>query len=473
MKDRLLFRAIIILALSVVFLAHLGCSGTSFMLLDSGELKGIVTDARSGANLDGVYVEAYSDWYYDDDWDYDYTSGDGSYSLYLEGGYYDVRFEKSGYSTKVVGDVYVTSPFSRSLDVQLTPTGDPSPTGSPSPSPSALGSLYASRSSQGAIDPYIVISDGQMGEDPAGPISLSSQAVAMAEVTGKSRLYAALAPGGPGSVESFDTVGGYAQAGSTIALQSNEGSPFDMVHYAGGDILFVSRAGSGAITGHGIIERIDLSGDDPVSKTLVSLSHRDPRKMALGQAGGILFAACRGGGHVAAYDVNSGTQWASPAVVADPAGLAFHPSQGRLYVISGSGAFIKTFDVSQAGSFQDLGGTAGPGPLGTELLSAALDTQLNRLFTLEKSGTLYTLRAWNVNGDPPYAQVSDPVSWSGQEGTDLLYYQPGRLLFVSLRNSSGSGGIRVYDCGTYPAGQMLAVDGSPFSPGIGYIRLED
>jgi hypothetical protein len=111
--------------------------------------------------------------------------------------------------------------------------------------------------------------------------------------------------------------------------------------------------------------------------------------------------------------------------------------------------------------------------LGTELLSAALDTQLNRLFTLEKSGTLYTLRAWNVNGDPPYAQVSDPVSWSGQEGTDLLYYQPGRLLFVSLRNSSGSGGIRVYDCGTYPAGQMLAVDGSPFSPGIGYIRLED
>ena len=156
-----------------------------------------------------------------------------------------------------------------------------------------------------------------------------------------------------------------------------------------------------------------------------------------------------------------GPSWAlSPGGVENPVGLVFHTGRGRLYVVSGTGMLIRTVNVEDPANMTVVGDT----PVGRQLLAVALDTQFSRLFTGEVQSTSYRVRTWNVNADPDpsYSEVSDPVFWSGDALSDLLYLRDPKVLMVSLDNNPEGGGIRVFDCSTYPAGQLNLVNGSPF-----------
>lgn len=136
-KYRFFIKVYFLLLLSVASLIIAGC-GISDVLVELGTIKGIVRDASNGKKLADVFVAAGDYWY---EADYDYTDYNGEYVLRVGGGVYDVYFEKEGYYFKKVYDIMVTAPFSRNLDVELTPlptptiTPTPTPTLTPTPSP--------------------------------------------------------------------------------------------------------------------------------------------------------------------------------------------------------------------------------------------------------------------------------------------------------------------------------------------------
>lgn len=466
MKKRPRLLAFILLFLTIGLIILGGCTSATFSLGGLGELKGIVTDARSGQNLQGVYVEADSYDYYDDYYDYDYTDGSGSYSIPLPSGTYDVYFELDGYYTEVIENIYITEPFSRSLDIQLTPIYSPTPTETPTPTP--IGDMLAENPQGQQVSVLTVMSDGTLQQGYGNPIYLPAEPDALRNVPDKGRLYVVTgADGENGAVYGFDTDNSYTQVGDEVTLSSTDGQPFAMVHYLARDMLFVSRK-----LGSGVLEEITFNGDTVQDQKAIDITYTDPQGMAIDQNNGFLFVACRMPDKIISYDIENDVEVPGTVNVTDPAGLAYHSGKQMLYVISGDGAFIRTLDVSDPQFPEIVGDTTIPQSSGIDLVAVTLDEQLNRLFTLEKEGTIHRVRAWNVNGNPPYPQVSNPVWWDSPPGADIMYFREGKFIMVSLDDGNNGGGIRVYDAGIYPAGQMLLVNGSPFESGNAFFKMD-
>ncbi len=467
MKGTSNIRAILLMVITLGIVIQAGCTGLTIGLT-TGELRGIVTDARSGKNIQGAYVEAYSrDYYYDDyDIDWDYTDSSGFYRLYLEGGLYDVYFEKSGYHPKVIRDISVTAPFTRSLDVQLTPTATPSPTIEPTVTPTQVDVAYAGKAGQDQVSVFRVMSDGTLEADAGSPVSISAEPAGLAVHRGRSRLYVVTGEEREaGRVTLIDTAT-LNQIGEPLDLAQVEGRANQAVYYSNGNRLYVSRNSSSP----GMIEEMVFSGDNLTQTNLITLTQDDPGPMAINQEDGILFVACPSSDQIISVDLAASVQLAEvPGGVENPVGLVFHPGRDRLHVISGSGMFIRTLNVEDPANITLVGDT----PVGRQLLTMALDTQFSRLFTGEVQGTSYRVRTWNVNGDPEpsYGEISDPVFWSNIPPRDMLYLLDPRLLLISLDNHPQGGGIRVYDCSTYPAGQLNHIEGSPFNASSSYNSL--
>ena len=306
MKKRLNARALLLLLIVAGILIQAGCTGVGIGF-SVGELKGIVTDSRSGQNIEGVYVEAYSDDYYYDDYDsdWDYTDGSGSYSLSLEGGVYDVYFEKDGYYSEVFRDIGVSSPFSRSLDVQLTPTSTPTPTATPTATPTEVDVAYAASADQNRVSVFSVMSDGTLQANSLSPLTLSAQPGGIAVSRGTSRLYVVTGlDGEAGQVTVFDTAT-LNQVGSPLDLLQTDGQAYYAAYYTAGNRLYVSRKGS-AVSGK--IEEIVFSGDTVSATNLITLTVDDPGPMSVNQEDGILFVACPSTNEVVSVDLATGTQ---------------------------------------------------------------------------------------------------------------------------------------------------------------------
>lgn len=477
MKKNLILKMAILVGLSLVFLFQSGCSAS--LSFSSGELKGIVTDARSGANLSGVYVRTYSSDYYYDDYDYDsynhndwdYTNSNGSYSLHLSSGYYDVRFEKEGYEDYIARDIYVTSPFSRSLDISLTPFGNPNPSPTPSPSPSNVGTLLATKTGNASqLGVFDVFSNGQLQASSVSPVTTGQAPKGVKNIPNRSRIYVANSLDNTLSV--FNSVTNFSAInGSPFALPSVSGAPYGIAYCQGPDKLrlFVSRQGSSP----GIVNILDVSNSDDVQPIIDVNVADDPQEMAVNELGQILFVASRGGNSITAYDIANNVN-PGAFTVTDPAGLAYYPDKKYLYVVSGSvsSPAIITLDVSNPASMTRVGAdTTVTATAGKSVFALALDQEYNRLFTLDGDVNGYTIRTWNINGNPPYSEISNPVTIGTTSAKSLLYFQAGRLLFAA-HDGTNADGIRVYDCSIYPAGQLLPISGSPFFGGSQYLKLD-
>lgn len=469
MKKRLRIKGILLFIITLGLMLHVGCGSIS-LGVEFGELKGIVTDARSGSNIEGVYVYAENDAFYDEDYDedWDYTSGDGSYSLSLSGGVYDVYFDKPGYHAKVVRDIGITAPFSRSLDVQLTPTATPSPP-SPSPSPTPIGDLFASKISNAEVSAFNVMSDGSLESKQNSPAGTGSEPNDIKNVSSKNRLYVVTGNDGDnGQVTGYDTTNSYNNVGAT-ALDSNDGQAYRVVHYANDDRLLISRKGSSP----GKIEEIRYTGDtaNVTTPPINLVNGDDPREMAINNDDKIIYVCCYDGTNkVVAYNVDTATQLGSYNVN-DPAGIVYHNTGAgkRLYVISGADGKIITLNVDDPNNITALNETDVSKPL----ISVALDTGFNRLFTLENETGHYRIRTWSVNADPPFNEISNPVFVGNVPAMEVFYHETVKYVYASLDNGSNGGGVKVYDAGTFPGGQLDEVTGSPFYSNFRYNRLDD
>jgi|GEM_PF-2104654 len=88
-------------------------------LPDPVTVTGSVVDADGGAAVEGAYVYAYGDLY-----DEDYSASDGTYSLDLAPGFYDVYVEADGYEDGYL-EVEVTEDTTALPDIELVALPDP------------------------------------------------------------------------------------------------------------------------------------------------------------------------------------------------------------------------------------------------------------------------------------------------------------------------------------------------------------
>lgn len=133
-KIFILVKSIFLVCFTVIILAAAGCGTAEVPVGDLGNLRGYVTDAVTGERLDYVYVLAREDSF---DRANDYTDRNGEYRLELGGGIYDVYFEKEGYYLEKVYNIVITAPFSRTLNIKMTPSPSPTMTPNESLKPSA------------------------------------------------------------------------------------------------------------------------------------------------------------------------------------------------------------------------------------------------------------------------------------------------------------------------------------------------
>lgn len=463
MKDNLSFSKKLVLAIIAVFTMFLtGCAAVA-ILSEFGRVRGVVTDSSTGDPINGVYVRAYESYY---DTDYDFTGSDGSYVLILESGFYDIYFKKDGYYDEKTYDIGVVAPFTRSLDVEMTPIGS-SPTPEPSPEPSPR--VFAVRASENDhFDVFNVNrSSGELALDEGSNVSTGEDPGAILYLEGKSRIY--VINRADRTISVYYSGDGFPEInGSPFSLSNNDGAPTNMVYDTHNDCILLSYAGSSS---PGKIEKLSVADSEKVVSLgmLGSSIPDDPLDMAIDHSEKILYVACGTSGKVISYDLENSSVLDSFSLT-DPVSLSLHHADDLLLVVGGSSRKITALDVSDPSNISQSGDqTTITSDGDQEVLDSQLDWSKDLFFTLDGGDSGYFIRTWNVGGSPPYNEVQDAITLD-DSSSQLFYDRATGFLLASLNGDQG--GIAVFDCGYFPDDEVFEVSDSPFYTGSSYYRVD-
>lgn len=463
MRNRtLLYRGLALFIISAVFLIITGCAVAS-IVSQFGYVRGIVTDADTGDPISGVFVSA-GGYYYEDD--YDYTDSDGSYVLTLGTGTYDIYFEKDGYNDKELHDIGVFAPFTQSRDVQME-SYNPQPTPTPTPYDTLL---FATETGSNRFDAvYLNTDSGTLALDANSPIGTGNSPAGIVHMSTKSRV--AVANQDDGTISVYKSSGQFLQvSGSPLSLSAENGSPYKMVFDSITNRIFIAMKNSSS---PGKVETVSMSSaDSPVDEGLIDAPALadDPQDLEIHNGNRNLFIASRSGNKITAYDI-PGAKVNGEIAVTDPAAIAVDVERNRVYVAEGSTGKIITLDVSDPANMSRIEPeTTAVTESGNSLIDCETAPDRNLLFTLE-GGSTYKVKGFNINASPPYAEAVTGIDLGSVSTASILYDEDTGFLFIA-HNSTGTGGIIVYDCRSYPGSNIFEVSGSPFIPGTRFFMMD-
>ncbi len=455
MEDKKYNRKHILIILSLLLLFASGCSVVASIVL-LGRIRGVVTDATTGKPIYDVYVRAYSC----DDSDFDYTGQDGSYVLNLESGFYDVYFRKEGYYDEKCTDIGVVAPFTRSLDVKMTPIS-PSPTPIPTPD----YSLFATRGGENKFDAFHIDKDtGVLTRDPSSPISTGQTPYGILAVGSKYRIYVLNTSANTVSV--YSSVPSYPTIVRAFSLSTTDGSPYHMVYNPSTESIFVSFKDSSS---PGKVEILDVSDPNKIySRGTINAPAlpQDPRDLVLHNSKQYLFIASYNGNAISSYDITNKTL-KDTYNIDKPISMAIFESENKLYVVGENTRKITLFDISDPTNITNQGETVITNDANQKIIDCALATDRDLLFTLDGGSSGYFIRVWNINGNPPFTNIQT-ISLGTKSTGNIIYIRS--LGFLIALHDVSNGGISVFDCRSFPDRSIYEISGSPFYTDNSYLQ---
>jgi DNA-binding beta-propeller fold protein YncE len=459
-------KVVCFLVFVIFFYVFAGCSAAD-LATEYGHINGIVKDTITKQPISGVYVSTdyYDDWY--NDGDYDYTDGGGQYVLTLDSGTYDIRYEKQGYYDVTLTDISVISPFSQSRDIEMEPVG-----ATPTPTPTPVNSTRLFATLAGSMDlfqAFFVDKDsGNIVGDSSSPVGTGRSPAGVLFYKSKSRILTANS--GDNTMSIYSSYTGYLPVtGSPFVMQETDGQPYLMAYDETSNQVFVSRKGS---SNPGKVEVIDMTNPSlPVLKGRLNISDlaSDPQCLRTDTINRQLYIASVNGNMITSWDIAGNTKRGMLSIDS-PIAISLDESGNRLFAAKGNTNTVSVIDISNPASMKKLGDTAVSSDASARLIDCEYAPGKSLLFAAQSLGASYYISIWKTDVSVPVTQAQSNLYLGNSTVSDIAFDPSSGFLYAAHDGTAGYG-IRVYDCRSYPGGQIYEVSGSPFFGGNRYFKL--